>query len=109
MRDQEQRQAARAAQAEQQVQHLRAHRDVERRDRLVADEPGGLGRERAGDRDALALAARELVRVAVPEALGGREPDVLERRRRAQHALGAAPCPACAAAPARARSRACAG
>ena len=87
--DQEQRQAARAAQAEQQVQHLRAHGDVERRDGLVAHEPGRLGRERAGDRDALALAARQLVRVAVPEALRGREPGVLERTRGAQHAVAA--------------------
>ena len=89
VRDQEQRQPAGAAQAEQQVQHLGAHGDVERRDRLVAHEPRGLGCERAGDRDALALPARELVRIAVPEALRGRESGVLERARGAQDALGA--------------------
>jgi hypothetical protein len=47
-----------------QVQHLRLHRHVERRDRLVGDDQLGVERERAGDGDALALAARQLVRVA---------------------------------------------
>ena len=55
-----------ALQALQQVDDLRLHRDVERRDRLVADDQRGLDRERAGDRDALALAARELVRHGGP-------------------------------------------
>ena len=49
----------------QQVQDLRLHRDVERRDRLVADDQLRLERERARDADPLPLAARELVRVAV--------------------------------------------
>ena len=49
----------------EQVQDLRLHRHVERRDRLVADDQLRLQRERAGDADALPLAARELVRVAV--------------------------------------------
>jgi hypothetical protein len=44
------------------VEDLRLHRDVERRGRLVADQELGLGRERARDRDALPLPARELVR-----------------------------------------------
>ena len=48
----------------QQVDHLRLDRDVERRHRLVADDQLGLDGERAGDADALALAAGELVRVA---------------------------------------------
>ena len=43
---------------------LRPHRGVEHRDRLVADQPVGLEHERRGDRDALALAAGELVRIA---------------------------------------------
>jgi hypothetical protein len=88
VRDQEQRQPARPAQAEQQVQHLGAHGDVERRDGLVTYEPGGLRRERAGDRDALPLTARELVRVTLPEALCGPQAGVLQRGRGAQHALG---------------------
>jgi hypothetical protein len=52
------------AQRLEQVDDLRLDRDVERRDRLVADDEVGLDRERAGDADALALAAAELVRVA---------------------------------------------
>ena len=91
LRDHEQRQPASAAQREQQVQYLRTHRDVERRDRLIADEACGLGCDRAGDRDALPLPARELVRVAMPEALGGREARILERGRGAQHTLVARP------------------
>ena len=53
---------------EQQVQHLRLDRLVERRDRLVEDHQARLERERAGDVDALALAARQLVRIAAGEA-----------------------------------------
>ena len=49
----------------EQVQDLRLHGDVERRDRLVADDQLRLQRERARDPDPLPLAARELVRVAV--------------------------------------------
>ena len=48
----------------QQVDDLRLDRDVERRDRLVADQQLGLDGERAGDADALALAAGEFVREA---------------------------------------------
>jgi hypothetical protein len=59
--------------ADQQIDDLRLDRDVERGDRLVADDDIGLHGERAGDRDALALATRELVRVAAGE--GGIEPD----------------------------------
>ena len=52
------------------LDHLRLDRDVERGDRLVADDELGLERQRAGDGDALALAAGELVRVALG-VLGG--------------------------------------
>ena len=45
------------------VQHLRLHRHVECRGGLVAHEKFRLGGQRAGNRNALALAARELVRV----------------------------------------------
>ena len=60
-----------------QVDDLGLDRDVERRDRLVADDELGMERQRAGDADALALAAGELVR----EALGvvAREADHLEQ------------------------------
>ena len=49
----------------EQVEDLRLHRDVERRDRLVADQQVGAERQRARDADALALAAGEAVRIAV--------------------------------------------
>ena len=52
----------------EQVQHLRLDRLVERRDGLVEDDQARLERERAGDVDALALAARQLVRIAAGEA-----------------------------------------
>ncbi len=52
------------AQVGQQVEDLALDRHVERRDRLVADDELGLDRERPGDADALALTARELVRIA---------------------------------------------
>ena len=51
-------------QVEHQVDDLRLDVDVERRDRLVGHDEIGLDRQRAGDRDALALAAGELVREA---------------------------------------------
>ncbi len=49
----------------QQVDDLCLNRNVERRDRLVADDETGFDRQGAGDADALALAARELVRIAI--------------------------------------------
>ena len=61
----------------EQVHHLGLDRDVEGRDRLVGDDQLRLDRERPGDADALALAARELVRVAV-DVLGV-EADQLEQ------------------------------
>ena len=56
----------------EQVQDLRLDRDVERADRFVADDEVGVERERAGDADALALAAGEFVRVARRRRLGSR-------------------------------------
>ncbi len=52
-------------QLDEQVQHLRLHRDVERRDRLVQHQDVGPQHQRAGDGDAPALAAGEHMRVAV--------------------------------------------
>ena len=49
----------------QEVEDLRLHGHVERRDRLVADDELRVDGERAGDADALPLAARELEREAV--------------------------------------------
>ena len=78
----------------QQVEHLRLHRDVERADRLVGDDQLRLRDQRARDRDALALAAGEFVRVLVH--VGVAQADLLQHRgdarraaRRASHAPSA--------------------
>ena len=65
VRDEQHRQVEGGAQLVQQVEHLLLHRHVERRHRLVGDDQLRLHGERAGDADALALAAGELVRIAV--------------------------------------------
>ena len=72
------RQAAPLLEGDEDAEDLGAHRGVEHRDRLVADQPVGLEHQRGGDRDPLALAAGELVRVAV-EVARRVEPDVVER------------------------------
>ena len=51
-------------QLDQEIEDLGLDRDVERRDRLVEHDDPRPQHQRAGDRDALALAAREHVRVA---------------------------------------------
>ncbi|CRX24549.1 hypothetical protein PAERUG_P54_1_London_24_VIM_2_04_13_04031 [Pseudomonas aeruginosa] len=68
----------RLAQPLEQFQHLRLHRDVQRRDRFVGDDQLRVERQRAGDAEALALAAGELVRVT-GHGVGG-QADVLEQR-----------------------------
>ena len=65
--DEEEGQFQARLQLEQQVQHLRLDRDVERRDRLVGHDEARVGGERPGDADALALAAAEGVREAMHE------------------------------------------
>ncbi len=66
-----------ALQPGEQIDDLRLDRDVERRDRLVRDDEARLHRERAGDDDPLALAAGELMRIAV--RMGRGEADALEQ------------------------------
>jgi hypothetical protein len=78
--DQQEGHPALALDAREQRQDLRPDADVEGGDRLVGDDELGLGRQRAGDADALPLAAGELVRQAVEERLGGREADVGQQR-----------------------------
>ncbi|MNT93153.1 hypothetical protein D3C72_2345600 [compost metagenome] len=56
MRDEQHAQPEPFAQRIEQVQHLRAYRNVERRYRLVAYQQHGIEDQRSGDRDALALA-----------------------------------------------------
>ncbi len=87
--DEQQRQAELVLQIGQQVDDLRLHRHVERRDRLVADDQVGARRQRARDADALALPAGELVRIAADRV-----------------ARQAAPCPAAARRARSARARA---
>src|SRR5439155_1767155 len=64
----------------EQVDDLRLNRDVERRNRLVADDKPRVERQRAGNADALALSARKFVREAVerlgPEPLSPTRPKV---------------------------------
>ena len=57
-------QAITLAQVREQVQDFRLHRYVERRGRFIQQQHTRLQDQRAGDGDALALAAGELVRVA---------------------------------------------
>ena len=54
------------------AQHLRLHRHVERRGRLVGDQQLRLGDQHHRDHHALAHAARDLVRIELVDALAGR-------------------------------------
>ena len=74
MRDEQKREALLLLQVLHQVDDLRLDRDIERRDRLVCDDEAGIDRDRPRDADPLALAARELARIAVhrPRAAGRR-------------------------------------
>ncbi len=75
--DEQQRDAEPVLDFVEQLQHLRLHRDVERRYRFVGDQHVGIERQRAGDRDTLALAAGELVRIARDRV--GRQVDQFEQ------------------------------
>jgi hypothetical protein len=54
-----------ALQSRQQIKDLRLDRHIERADRLVGDDEFRVERQRAGDADALPLAAAELMGIAV--------------------------------------------
>ena len=75
--DEDERDAVLDLEVLEQVEHLRLHRHVERRHRLVADDDLGVEHERPGDRDALGLAAGELVGAAVHRRVGV-DADVVE-------------------------------
>ena len=83
----------RRLQVAQQLQDLRLDGDVERGGGLVGDQQIGLVGERHGDHHALALAARELVRIGVEPLLGLRQPDQAQQlqhpRARGRAASGA--------------------
>ena len=68
----------------QQRQHLGLHADIQRADRLIRHQHGGLHRQRAGQADALPLAAAELMR----EALGGGRVESDQAKQFARTGLG---------------------
>ena len=70
VRDQHHGHAARPALARQQLEDLRLDSDIERRRRLVGNEQARRAGKRDGDCDALAHAARHLVRVVARAPLG---------------------------------------
>ena len=72
--DQDQAEVAAGFQAYQQVEDLGLDRHIEARQRLVGDDQPGTHRHGPGDRDALLLAAGQLMRIAVVK-LGGVEAD----------------------------------
>src|SRR3954470_4890868 len=77
VRHEEVRETERLLELDEQVEHLRLDRDVERRHRFVGDDELRPQHERPRDADPLALAAAELVRVA-PHRLRA-ESDAIER------------------------------
>ena len=89
VRDEDVGQAELPLEVLEEIEDLRLHGDVERRDRLVAEDELRVHRERARDADPLPLAARELVREAI-EVLGV-EADDLEELLDAPLALGGRP------------------
>ncbi len=70
MADEEHGDAEAFLQVDEEVHHLRLDRHVEGRDRLVANQEGGIGHQRAGEDDALALTAGEFVRIAHGDMAG---------------------------------------
>ena len=62
-----------------QIEDADPDRHVEHRDRLVGEDHARLDGQRARDRDALALAARELVRVLLRDLVGRHEADAREQ------------------------------
>src|SRR5215469_11001180 len=77
VRDEQIGQVLFALQIHHQVDDLRLDRDVEGRNRLVADDQLGVQGQRSGDADALALSARKLVRVAAH--LHAAQTDLIEK------------------------------
>ena len=70
------------AQLAHEVEHGRLHRHVEPGGRLIHDQERGLGDERHRDHDALLLAARQLVGIALEQLLAVRQLDLGEHRER---------------------------
>ena len=80
--DEQHRHALAALQSGQQFEDLRLHGDVERGRWFVGDQQFRLVGQRHGDHDALALAARKLVRIGVEPLLRIADADLLEQGKR---------------------------
>ena len=74
-----------AAEVADEAEHLGLGRDVEARDDLIGQHEIGFQHHRAGDADALALPARQFVRVAFQRR--ERQPDLVEGLARQRHGL----------------------
>jgi hypothetical protein len=72
----------------EEVEHALLHLDVESAGRLVGDDNAGAPDQRDRDQHALALTARELVRMGVVHAPGVLEPHLLQQRDRPLLAVG---------------------
>src|SRR5207244_9475921 len=81
-----------AAEREQQVEQADADRDVNHRYRLVRHDHLRVDRERARDRDTLALSARKLMWIFGDEVVRWREVDPLEELADRGEGLAAAAC-----------------
>ena len=90
MGDEHHRGAKLFSHAVDELQDLRLDGDVERRGGLVADEQLRLAGERHGDHDALAHAARQLVRVALEDLLGRGDAHELDHLEGARVGVGLA-------------------
>ncbi len=69
MRHENHRQMQPLLQLQEQIDHLRLHRNVERRHKLIGNDDVGLDSKRPGNADALALAARKLMRITTRSIL----------------------------------------
>ena len=78
VRDEQVRDVQLVLQVVEQIEDLRLNRNVQRADRLVADDEIGRKGDGAGDADALPLAAGEFVRIS--GGVGRVEPDALQQR-----------------------------
>ena len=70
VRDEKERHSRLGAEVLEQLEDLQADGDIERSGRLIGDQQFRIAGERHGDHGALALPARELVRIAARAALG---------------------------------------
>ena len=84
VRDEQHGHAGVVAQAAQKVENLRLDGHIERRGGLVGNEKLGVARKRHGDHDALAHAARHLVRIVAHAGLRARDADLAQKVDRAR-------------------------